>query len=104
MRAIRLVLAFLMKRRTCVWGLIGTLIAPCAALAQQEIGPAKIGILASASQKTSATVWAAFRQGLRDLGWEDGRNIIIEARFADGKSIDYTASPRNCCTSTFASS
>src|SRR5262245_35397741 len=29
---------------------------------------------------------AAFRQGLRDLGWIEGRNIIIEYRFAKGKS------------------
>jgi putative ABC transport system substrate-binding protein len=27
----------------------------------------------------------AFRQGLHDLGWEEGRNIVVEFRFADGK-------------------
>lgn len=47
--------------------------------------PVKIGVLASVSRETSMAVWASFRQGLRDLGWEDGRNIVIEARFADGK-------------------
>src|SRR5215475_7748835 len=56
-----------------------------AAVAQQAVRPAKIGVLASASRKTSAAGWASFRQGLRDLGWEDWRNIVIEDRFADGK-------------------
>jgi putative ABC transport system substrate-binding protein len=28
---------------------------------------------------------AAFRQGLRDLGWIEGRNIVIDYRFAEGR-------------------
>jgi len=53
--------------------------------AQQAVRPVKIGVLAPVSRETSMAVWASFRQGLRDLGWEDGRNIVIEVRFADGK-------------------
>jgi ABC-type uncharacterized transport system substrate-binding protein len=30
-------------------------------------------------------LWDAFRQGLRDLGWEDGRNVVVEARYAEGQ-------------------
>jgi len=85
MRRIGLALALVMNRRTFVCGLLGTLTAPHAARGAQAVGPPKIGVLASASRKTSAAGWASFRQGLRDLGWEDGRNIVIEARFADGK-------------------
>ena len=47
--------------------------------------PVKIGVLSPYPRETSVAVWASFRQGLRDLGWEDGRNIVIEVRFADGK-------------------
>ncbi len=59
--------------------------AALAAEAQQAVRPVKIGVLAPVSRETSMAVWASFRQGLRDLGWEDGRNIVIEVRFADGK-------------------
>ena len=60
-------------------------LAPIAIEAQQEGTPVRIGVLSPQSRETSAAGWAAFRQGLRDLGWEEGRNIAIEARFADGK-------------------
>ncbi len=72
------------RRRFLLTSLAGVLAAPLGAWAQQAVGPPKIGLLVSASRKTSEAVWASFRQGLRDLGWEDGRNIVIEARFADG--------------------
>jgi len=42
-------------------------------------------VLSPQSREVSVAVWDSFRQGLHDLGWEDGRNIVIEARFADGK-------------------
>ena len=59
-------------------------VQPLTVGAQATAAAAKIGVLSSQSRETSKTVWAAFRQGLRDLGWEDGRNIVIEVRFADG--------------------
>ena len=75
-----------MDRRAFITVVGGSILtAPFAGEAHQGVGPTKIGVLASASEKTSAAGWASFRQGLRDLGWEDGRNIVIEARFADGK-------------------
>jgi putative ABC transport system substrate-binding protein len=52
--------------------------------AQVTATTAKIGVLSSQSHETSKAAWTAFRQGLRDFGWEDGRNIVIEVRFADG--------------------
>jgi len=55
------------------------------AVGGQATAPApKIGVLSSQSRETSKAVWNAFRQGLRDLGWEDGRNIVVDVRFADG--------------------
>jgi putative ABC transport system substrate-binding protein len=71
-------------RRAFLAGLGGAFIAPLAAEAQPASKPVRIGVLTPQSREVSASRWEAFRQGLRDLGWEDGRNIIIEARFADG--------------------
>ena len=63
----------------------GALAAPLAAEAQQANPPPRVGVLTPQSRELSAASWAGFRQGLRELGWEDGRNLVIEARFADGK-------------------
>src|SRR5262245_16065677 len=55
---------------------------PLAARAQQPTVPV-LGFVSSASADTS--YMAAFRQGLADLGYTDGRNVAIEFRWADGK-------------------
>jgi putative tryptophan/tyrosine transport system substrate-binding protein len=65
-------------------GLAVLLFAPEWTGAQQP--PAKIprvGIL-SVAQSERAAIWDAFRQGLRDLGYVEGRNIILEFRLARG--------------------
>src|SRR6266480_6978497 len=60
---------------------------PFAAFAQRQSGKVpRIGFL---TRKTDASVSAqidAFRQGLRDLGWVEGKSISIEYRDADGKT------------------
>jgi putative tryptophan/tyrosine transport system substrate-binding protein len=73
------------RRRFLLISLAGALAVPLGAEAQPAGMPVKIGVLSPQSRETSAAGWAAFRRGLRDLGWEEGRNIAIEARFADGK-------------------
>ena len=45
----------------------------------------KIGILEPFNPAVRAQLVAAFRQGLRDQGYEEGRNIVLEPRFAEGK-------------------
>jgi ABC-type uncharacterized transport system substrate-binding protein len=45
----------------------------------------RIGILELASPAASASQLKAFRQGLRELGYVEGKNIILEYRYADGK-------------------
>jgi putative ABC transport system substrate-binding protein len=57
---------------------------PLAARAQQP--ERRIGFLTSVSEKDAETRLASFRQGLRDLGWTEGRNLRIDYRFADGYS------------------
>jgi putative tryptophan/tyrosine transport system substrate-binding protein len=54
---------------------------PIGALAQQPMP--LIGYVSSAS--TDASYMAAFRQGLADLGYTDGRNVTIEFHWAEGK-------------------
>jgi putative tryptophan/tyrosine transport system substrate-binding protein len=56
---------------------------PLAADAQQAARIARIGYLAS--NLANRGVLEAFRQGLRDLGYVEGRNVVIEYRDAQGK-------------------
>ncbi len=84
-----------MMRRRAVLGsfALGLLAVPLSVGAQPAGTPVKIGILSPQSRETSAAGWAAFREGLHDLGWEEGRTIVLEARFADGK-LDRLHEPR----------
>jgi putative ABC transport system substrate-binding protein len=60
------------------------LAVPFAAEAQPTGRVYRLGYL-SASGTFSNTYAEAFRQGLRDLGWVEGQNIVIEFRSAEGK-------------------
>jgi ABC-type uncharacterized transport system substrate-binding protein len=61
------------------------LAAPLAAEAQQPAKLPRIGYLMFNSAVTGRHVLIAFRQTMRELGWIDGQNIVIETRFADGE-------------------
>lgn len=64
--------------------------ATFAAQAQQSGRIYRIGFLGSASPVANKDRVEAFRQGLRDLGYTEGRNILIEYRWAEG---DYDRLP-----------
>jgi putative ABC transport system substrate-binding protein len=77
----------MITRRTFLCGLtLGTLAAPLAAEAQQAAKNARIGYLANhPAGDLGPHLRAAFLQGLRDLGYVEGGNLVIEYRFAEGQ-------------------
>src|SRR2546426_12737706 len=76
-----------MNRRDVVVGLCA-LAMPLGAFAQQQDKIRRIGFLAVRSRSTPSNpevFYDAFTQGMRDLGYVEGKNLVIEWRFADGK-------------------
>ena len=76
-----------MRRRDLL--VLGSVAAvwPLAGYAQQTGRVRKIGLLQglAASDPDWQRRLAAFRQGLADLGWVEGRNFVFESRYADAK-------------------
>jgi putative ABC transport system substrate-binding protein len=77
-------------RRTFITTVAGGLLAaPLAAQAQQAGKVYRIGLLGTASRETMAPYFKAFEEGLRELGYVEGRNMAIERRYADLKEERY---------------
>ena len=75
-----------MERRTFLALVPASLLAtPLAAEAQQTTKVTSIGYLSGPSLSANAARIEAFRQGLRELSYVEGKNIVIEWRSADGK-------------------
>jgi putative ABC transport system substrate-binding protein len=73
-----------MRRRNVIAGLAALPFRPIWASAQQATAKIpRVGI-ATAEESERAPKFDAFRAGLRDLGYIEGRNIILEFRFARG--------------------
>jgi putative tryptophan/tyrosine transport system substrate-binding protein len=64
------------------------LLVGCAgtAQAQQPTKVPRIGFLSATSHSTIAARTEAFRQGLLELGYAEGKSIVIEWRYAEGKA------------------
>jgi putative ABC transport system substrate-binding protein len=63
----------------------GTLVTAAGTQAQARTGTARIGYLLAATLAGYETRIEALQAGLRDRGWVDGKNLVFEWRFADGK-------------------
>jgi len=73
-----------MDRRAFL-GTLGLLAVPGATEAQQPGKVYRVGILTNkASDPVEARLWQAFQLGLREQGWIQGKNILIEFREAEG--------------------
>jgi putative ABC transport system substrate-binding protein len=73
-----------MRRRSLIAGLAALPVAPEHPAAQQPSGKIpRVGILTAGNDERTRSI-DAFREGLRDLGYVQGRNIILEFRFARG--------------------
>jgi putative ABC transport system substrate-binding protein len=74
-------------KKILVWWILVTFFVAnvSAAQAQQATRIPRIGYLDSVSLSVNAARVEAFRHGLRELGYVEGKNIVIEWRSADGK-------------------
>jgi putative ABC transport system substrate-binding protein len=81
-----------MDRRTFIGSVgFGLLVVPLASLAQQVGKVYRVGMLETTTATMNAANLDAFRQQLRELGYAEGRNLIIEYRAADGRSERFPA-------------
>jgi len=72
-----------MRRRTVV--LVGLLAWPLGGIAQPTGRMARIGFIGGTARDSQRTWVEPFRQGLRELGYVEGQNFIIEFRWQEGK-------------------
>jgi putative ABC transport system substrate-binding protein len=77
-----------MRRREFITILSGaTATWPFAARAEPKIP--RVGYMGNSTQALEANLIGAFRDGLRELGYDEGRNILIEYRWADGNYAQF---------------
>jgi putative tryptophan/tyrosine transport system substrate-binding protein len=65
---------------------IGMLAAPLSVAAQQSARPPRIGVLVPSTPATTTHIVEAFKQGLRERGYVEGHDIILERRYGEGSS------------------
>jgi putative ABC transport system substrate-binding protein len=80
-----------MNRRAFVLALVGAAAWPLAARAQPGQRLRRIGalMLISEADPRAESYVASFRQRLQELGWVDGRNVLIDIRWGAGESANF---------------
>ena len=79
-----------MNRRAFIAALGGAAVWPLMARAQQGGKVRRIGLLSGASREGASGNIDAFLQGMRELGYVEGRDFITDLRFADGNYERFT--------------
>jgi putative ABC transport system substrate-binding protein len=75
-----------MTKKNILLALCSLLLAPCFPTQAQQAGKVpRIGFLATVSPSVISDRVEAFRQGLRELGYVEGKNVVIEWRYEEGK-------------------
>jgi putative tryptophan/tyrosine transport system substrate-binding protein len=64
---------------------LSLILAPLAVEAQPPAKIPRIGVLSGGTPAVFAARHEAFRQGLRELGYVEGKNIVLEYRYAEGR-------------------
>ena len=87
----------MISRRVFVGALgLAALAAPARAEAQRAGRPSRIAFLGAESPSTSQQFLAAFREGLRARGYVEGRDVVVEAFWAEGRATgSRISSPRS---------
>src|ERR1700745_447739 len=78
-----------MRRRDFIAMLGGGAAWPLSAPAQQSTRGATIGFFDATSRATQGQSASEFVQRLRELGWRDGQNLVLEVRWAEGRPERY---------------
>src|SRR2546427_11421303 len=75
-----------MNRRAFISGLAGAvMLPPVAADAETPVKARRIGLMMSTTPVAASHIVAAFVDGLRELGHVEGKNVVFEYRWAEGK-------------------
>jgi putative ABC transport system substrate-binding protein len=79
----------MIERRRWLVGSLALLATPVPTKAQPAVRLVRIGLLSGSSRTSpeASHIWAAFFEGLRELGYVEGQNVVIEGRFY-GDNID----------------
>src|SRR5262245_66609771 len=76
-----------MRRKITVFALCTLLITLCIPVeAQQRSEPVRIGWISNDRGVGNAPMFAAFREGMRQRGYVEGRDVIIESRWGEGSN------------------
>jgi putative tryptophan/tyrosine transport system substrate-binding protein len=73
-----------MRRRQFIKGIFGIAAAWPSKLRAQQTQLPVIGFVNSSAARTQVLAAAAYRRGLEEVGFAEGRNVLIESRWADG--------------------
>lgn len=73
------------RRRQFGIATAAALAMPWPIMAQQPVRVQRtVGVLVAGSRSSAGTLFEAFRGGLKDLGWVEGSDLVVEVRFGDG--------------------